>query len=28
MFSETVGRVMYIALGVAIGINLFLFGVI
>ena len=28
MFSEVVGRVVYIALGVAIGINLFLFGVI
>jgi hypothetical protein len=28
MFSEVVGRVAYVALGIAIGINLFLFGVI
>jgi len=28
MFSEITGRVAYIALGIAIGINLFLFGVI
>ena len=28
MFSEVVGRIAYIALGIAIGINLFLFGVI
>ena len=28
MFSEVVGRIVYIALGIAIGINLFLFGVI
>jgi hypothetical protein len=28
MFSEITGRVLYVALGIAIGINLFLFGVI
>jgi len=28
MFAEVAGRVIYVALGIAIGINLFLFGVI